>query len=85
LQERERWVLAVEAPPGTEPRERITLTLPTLNGSSRVVFAAVGEAKRERVAEALAGRAQIPAAMVHGRESTLWLLDTDALPFPLTP
>jgi 6-phosphogluconolactonase len=83
LRERDRWVLAVQAPPGTEPRERITLTLPALNGSRRVVFAAVGQAKRQRVAEALAGREHLPAALVHGRESTVWLLDTEALPFPL--
>lgn len=82
--ERARWVLAVQAPAGTDPRERITLTLPVLNGSRRIVFAAVGDAKRERVAEALAGREQLPASLVHGRESTVWLLDTEALPFPLT-
>ena len=85
LEERDRWVLAVQAPPGTEPRQRITLTVPVLNGSKRVVFAAIGEVKRDRVAEALAGHAQLPAALVHGRESTTWLLDEDALPFPLTP
>ena len=83
--ERDRWALAVQAPAGTEPRHRITLTLPVLNGSTRVVFAAIGEAKRDRVAEALAGQVHLPAALVHGRESTTWLLDEDALPFPLTP
>lgn len=85
LSERQRWVLAVQAPPGTQPRDRITLTLPVLNGSSRVVFAAVGASKRERVAEALAGRADLPASLVQGREATEWLLDEEALPFPLAP
>jgi 6-phosphogluconolactonase len=85
LSERSRWVLAVNAPPHTEPRERITLTLPMLNGSRRVVFAAVGEAKRARVAEALENREPLPASLVRGRESTQWLLDEQALPFPLTP
>lgn len=84
LSERDRWVLAVEAPLGTEPRQRITLTLPVLNGSRRMVLAAVGESKRERVAEALAGHAHLPAALVHGSASTEWLLDDEALPFPLT-
>ena len=83
LDEGRRWVVAVQAPPGTDPRERITLTLPALNASARIVFAAVGESKRERVAEALAGEPGLPAALVHGRESTEWLLDTSALPFPL--
>lgn len=77
LSERERWVLAVQAPPGTEPRHRITLTTPILNGSRRVLFVAVGAAKRERVAEALSG-GDLPAALVHGRESTEWLLDAAA-------
>jgi 6-phosphogluconolactonase len=84
LAERDRWALAVQAPPATEVRQRITLTVPVLNGSTQVVFAATGEAKRDRVAEALAGHPHLPAALVHGRESTTWLLDADALPFPLT-
>ena len=82
---RDRWVLPVQAPPGVEPRERITLTLPALNGSRRMVFAAVGEAKRERVAQALAGDPAIPAALVRGRASTEWLLDDAALPLPSAP
>ncbi|MGH7636284.1 MAG: 6-phosphogluconolactonase, partial [Gemmatimonadaceae bacterium] len=52
LSERERWVLAVRAPQGTEPRDRITLTLPVINASRRVMFVASGAAKRERVAQA---------------------------------
>jgi 6-phosphogluconolactonase len=77
LSERERWVVPVQAPPGTEPRSRVTLTLPALNRSTRVVFAAVGAAKRARVAEALSG-ADLPSARVRGRESTEWLLDAAA-------
>ena len=77
LSERERWVLAVQAPPGTEPRRRITLTTPILNASRRVMFVAVGEAKRPRVAEALAG-ANLPATMIRGVESTEWLVDAAA-------
>ena len=80
LSAQDRWVLAVQAPPGTEPRERITLTPPALNGARRMVFAAVGATKRERVAQALSGDATLPAALVHGRESTEWLLDDEALP-----
>ena len=79
LSQRDRWVVAVHAPPGTEPRERITLTLPVLNRSRRVVFAAAGVGKRHRVAESLAG-SNLPAAMVRGLESTEWLLDDGAAP-----
>jgi 6-phosphogluconolactonase len=79
LSQRERWVMAVHAPPGTEPRDRITLTLPVLNRSRRVLFAAAGVGKRHRVAETLAG-STLPAAMVRGLESTEWLLDAAAAP-----
>lgn len=78
LEERDRWVLAVRAPAGAEPRDRITLTLPAINASHRVVFVVAGEAKRERVAQARSGRARIPASLVHGVESTEWLVDAAA-------
>ena len=78
LRERERWVLAVHAPPGTEPRDRITLTLPVLNASRGVVFVAAGAGKRDRVAQARAGDQEIPAARVRGEESTEWMVDAAA-------
>lgn len=78
LEETRRWVLAVLAPPGIDPRDRITLTLPVINGSRRVVFVAAGEAKRERVAQARSGHADIPAALARGVESTEWLIDVAA-------
>ncbi|MGH7638361.1 MAG: 6-phosphogluconolactonase, partial [Gemmatimonadaceae bacterium] len=78
LAERERWVLAVQAPRGTEPRDRITLTLPVINASRRVMFVAAGAGKRERVAQARSGDLSIPAARVHGMESTEWLIDAAA-------
>lgn len=78
LSERDRWTLAVVAPPGTDPRERITLTLPVLNSSRHVLFLAAGVDKRERVAQALSGDQNIPAARVHGRDSTEWMIDAAA-------
>jgi 6-phosphogluconolactonase len=79
LSERTRWVLAVNAPPGTEPRQRITLTLPVLNASRRILFAVVGAAKRDRVREVLGAEGSgLPAALVQGRQSTEWLLDAAA-------
>lgn len=78
LAERKRWVLAVQAPPGTEPRDRITLTLPVINAARRILFVATGAAKRERVAQARSGDLSIPAARVRGLESTQWLVDAAA-------
>ena len=78
LSERDRWALAVQAPPAAEPRDRITLTLPALNASRHVMFVAAGAAKRDRVAQARSGRADLPAARVHGVETTEWLVDAAA-------
>lgn len=78
LAERERWVLAVQAPRGTEPRDRITLTLPVINASRRVLFVAAGAGKRTPVAQARSGDRSIPAGRVHGTESTEWLVDAAA-------
>ena len=87
LREGSRWVRAVSAPPTAPVRERITLTLPLLNRSRRMVFAASGARKRDVVARALAGQREdaagdeaIPAALAHGIESTEWLVDADAAP-----
>jgi 6-phosphogluconolactonase len=83
LRESSRWVLAVHAPAGTEVRDRITLTLPVLNRSRRVVFLVAGKGKSVAVAAALRGEtdtdgARLPAALVHGVQTTEWLLDAGA-------
>ncbi|MEV0135113.1 6-phosphogluconolactonase [Dactylosporangium sp. NPDC050688] len=67
------------------PPVRITLTLPTLNTAAEVWLLASGSGKADAVREALAGTpaaggALLPAARVHGRTRTLWLVDTGALP-----
>ncbi|GAA3189761.1 6-phosphogluconolactonase [Dactylosporangium siamense] len=61
------------------PPVRLTLTLPTLNTAAEVWLLASGAGKADAVREALNGAASLPAAKVHGRERTLWLVDTDAL------
>lgn len=78
LSERERWVLAVQAPAGTEPRDRITLTLPVLNRTRRIVFMASGASKRDPVAWSRSGRTNVPSALVRGTETTEWMIDAAA-------
>ena len=81
LAERERWALAVRAPAGVTPSERVTLTLPVLNRARHVVFMVAGDGKREIVRRVLSRgdpRRPLPAALVHGVESTTWLLDSAA-------
>lgn len=85
LEEQERWAIPVDAPPEYAVRERITLTPPVLRRSREVFFLASGEEKRAVLAHILshdAEAARLPAAMIQGRERTLWLLDRAAAPAP---
>ena len=62
------------------PPERVTLTLRSINSARQVWIVATGEEKAKAVRMALAGAGpvQIPAAGVHGRSQTLFLLDRAA-------
>ncbi len=72
-----RLVIGVEDAP-KPPSERITLTRVALNRSSTVWFIATGSAKATAVAGALAGDESLPAATIHGEQSTIWFLDEAA-------
>lgn len=60
------------------PPQRLTLTLPTLNNADRVWLVAAdtgpGGAKHDAFELAQAGDEEIPAARVHGRDSTIWFV-----------
>lgn len=75
----ERPVVGVRGAPKPPPT-RLTLTLPTLSSAEEVWLVAAGTGKADAVAMAFAGPGpiQVPAAGVHGRSRTVWLLDTDA-------
>ncbi len=83
LRENSRLAVAVKAPPGYETTERVTVTLPVLNGASAVLFLAAGSEKRQVLDCVLndpgQARRKYPAAMVrpvNGR--LLWYLDREA-------
>jgi 6-phosphogluconolactonase len=78
LGERERPVVGVETPGMAPLVSRITLTLPVVNASPRIVFLVAGEDKADAVARAFSGRRDpmAPASLVEG-EVTL-LLDEAA-------
>lgn len=79
LDERARWALAVHAPPGVAPPERITLTLPALNRSRAVWVIAAGAGKAGAVRQSLSGRDPVPpAGLVRGSDETVWFLDRAA-------
>jgi 6-phosphogluconolactonase len=60
------------------PPTRTTLTLATINTADEVWLIAAGPDKADAVGAALAGQADLPAARVHGRTRTVWLLDAAA-------
>lgn len=86
LQERARWALAVDAPPGVTTRHRVTLTPPTIAASRTVMVLCAGASKRrvvreilsDDVAVAAAAAARYPAGMARGAEGTIWLCDEAA-------
>jgi 6-phosphogluconolactonase len=74
-----RPVVAVRGCPKPPP-VRLSLTFPAIGAATDVWLMAAGSEKAGAVALALggAGAIQVPAAGVHGRARTLWLLDRDA-------
>jgi len=75
----ERPVTGVRGAPKPPPT-RLSLTFPALLSAREVWFLVSGADKARAVRLALsgAGRMQVPAAGVQGRQRTLWLLDRDA-------
>jgi 6-phosphogluconolactonase len=79
LSEKNRWVVAVDAPPSVFPKKRITLTLPLINSSRDVIFLALGEEKKSVIHTILneheKAKKIYPAASVNARERLLWCVD----------
>jgi 6-phosphogluconolactonase len=79
LEEKYRWVVAVEAPPLGMPKKRMTLTLPVINNSQNVFFLAFGDEKsrvtRTILKEPDKARKIFPAARVEAREGLIWYID----------
>ena len=77
LRETSAWVRTVTAPSYMEVPTRLTLTPPCLNASRHVVFMTAGVAKHPALLRVLhpSRDERLPAAAVHGRESTAWYVD----------
>jgi 6-phosphogluconolactonase len=73
LFERERPAVGVETPGMAPFVSRITLTLPVVNGSRRIVFLVTGEDKADAVARAFKGPPDpgAPASLVDGEVTVL--------------
>jgi 6-phosphogluconolactonase len=75
----ERPVVSVHDCPKPPPT-RLSLTFPAISSAEEVWLIVSGESKATAVARALTGAdpEEVPAAGVHGRRATRWLLDTAA-------
>jgi 6-phosphogluconolactonase len=75
----DRSVVAVRDCPKPPPT-RVSLGFSAINAAEEVWLIVAGEGKADAVAEALTadGPAPLPAARVHGRRATRWLLDAAA-------
>jgi 6-phosphogluconolactonase len=80
LEERKRWVLAIEAP--VKPPRRLTLTPVVLNEGRNTFFLVAGADKREILtalrSEPESKASQFPAARIRPAGRTLWFLDQAA-------
>ncbi len=77
LEEKYRWVVAVDNTKASPPVPRITLTLPVLNKARCVIFLASGSNKRE-VFQRIVNNPEIapyPAARVRPSGRLLWFID----------
>lgn len=60
------------------PPQRVSLTFGAIRAAREVWVVAAGAEKADAVSRGLAGDPDTPAALVHGTERTLWLIDTAA-------
>jgi len=77
LEEKYRWVVAVDGASASPPVPRITLTFPVLNKARCVIFLASGSNKRE-VFQRIVNNpetAPYPAARVRPSGRLLWFID----------
>lgn len=85
IDERNRWVLPVTAPPGSPVEERITLTLPFINTFRRAFILISGRGKEEVLKSVFKDRARarraFPVAMVEAQEGTTLFIDGATVQF----
>ena len=77
LEERDRWVVAVDGANASPPVERITLTLPAINKARYVIFLASGSNKREVFQQVVNNpeTSSYPAARVKPLGRLVWFID----------
>jgi len=78
--EKQRWAVRACAPSGFDVPDRVTLTLPVINASRRVMFLVTRERKSRVVRPLLTGLGETtwPVTLVQCEGSTEWHVDEDA-------
>lgn len=79
LQERKRWVIAVNAPQGKPPGMRLTLTQPVINHARNVLFFTTGHEKCELAENIFLEKERgVPASLVKPKNGKLfWFAATE--------
>jgi 6-phosphogluconolactonase len=79
VEEKYRWVVAVDGASASPPVPRITLTLPVLNQAQCIIFLASGSNKREVFQRIVnnPGTVAYPAARIRPLEKLLWFVDEE--------
>ncbi len=77
LEEKYRWVVAVDGASASPPVPRVTLTFPVLNKAECVIFLVSGSSKQDVFAEIMnnPGTAAYPAARIRPSGRLLWFID----------
>lgn len=83
LEEKEKWVNAVFAPPIYKTCQRITFTLPLINSAENVFFLVSG-AKKKGVLKSIIEESDVaikkyPAAMIRPKCKKIWFVDKEVL------
>lgn len=82
LEERQRWVVGVDAPTHIEPHvPRVTMTYPAFDRAREALFLVAGADKRDVLSVILAGgpdAERYPAARVRARERVRWFVERTA-------
>ena len=84
LNEQERWVVPVEAPPPFTPPQRLSFTFPLINQAKNIFFLVSGSDKRDVMQRMLqnpeSARTKYPAAMVSPAGKVTWLTEKAVMP-----
>jgi 6-phosphogluconolactonase len=75
LGEKKKLVINVKAPDWAAVKERVTMTLPMINGCGTLLYIASEKGKEELIKEILKGVKKYPAALTKAKKEVVWFID----------